>query len=127
MNSAPQQFPLSMTSLVVSAASLRVLALHRPARNYLSRHSRLFLSPLFHFSMSVSIAMTSLANSEPAPAAAHSPNSDEEIEDEVDWDNPAPIQECLLVKLDSTLHEKMGVIKEFLTILILLLILIGFL
>ena len=71
--------------------------------------------------------MTSLANSEPAPAAAHSPNSDEEIEDEVDWDNPAPIQECLLVKLDSTLHEKMGVIKEFLTILILFLIRIWFL
>ena len=68
--------------------------------------------------------MSSIPNSEPAPAAAHSPNSDEETEDEVDSDNPPPIQECFLVKLNSTLHEKMGVIKEFLTILILVFILI---
>ncbi|KAF0147012.1 MAG: hypothetical protein FD188_3554, partial [Ignavibacteria bacterium] len=38
------------------------------------------------------------------PAAAHSPNSDEEIEDEVDSDNPSPIQECFLVKINRTLH-----------------------
>ena len=77
--------------------------------------------------MSVSINMSSIHNSEPAPAAAHSPNSDEEIEDEVDSDNPPPIQECFLVKLNRTLHEKMGIIKEFLTILILVLILLAFL
>ena len=71
--------------------------------------------------------MPSISNSEPAPAAAHSPNSDEEIEDEVDSDNPPPIPECFLVKLNRTLYEKMGVIKEFLIILILVLILIGFL
>ena len=71
--------------------------------------------------------MSSIPNSEPAPAAAHSPNSDEEIEDEVDSDNPPPIQECFLVKLNRTLHEKMGVIKEFLTILILVFFRIAFL
>ena len=71
--------------------------------------------------------MSSIPNSEPAPAAAHSPNSDEENQDEVDSDNPPPIQECFLVKLNRTLHEKMGVIKEFLTILILVFILLGFL
>ena len=71
--------------------------------------------------------MSSIPNSEPAPAAALSPNSDEEIEDEVDSDNPPRIQECFLVKLKRTLHEKMGVLNEFLTILILVLILIGFL
>ena len=69
--------------------------------------------------------MSSIPNSEPAPAAAHSPNSDDEIEDEVDSDNPPPIQECFLVKLNRTLHEKMGFIKEFITTLILVLILIG--
>ena len=68
--------------------------------------------------------MSSIPNSEPAPAAAHSPNSDDEIEDEVDSDNPPPIQECFLVKLNRTLHEKMGFIKEFITTLILVLILI---
>ncbi|KAF0146625.1 MAG: hypothetical protein FD143_3305 [Ignavibacteria bacterium] len=77
--------------------------------------------------MRVSINISSIPNSEPAPAAAHSPNSDEEIEGEVDSDNRPPIQECFLVKINRTLHEKMGVIKEFLTILILVLILIGFL
>ena len=71
--------------------------------------------------------MCSIPNSEPSPAPAHSPNSDEEIEHEVDSDKPAPIQECFLLKINRTLHEKMGVIKEFLTILILVLILIGFL
>ena len=71
--------------------------------------------------------MSSIPNSEPAPAAAHSPNSDEEIEDEVDYDNPPPIKECFLVKLNRTVHEKMSFLKEFLTILILVLILIGFL
>ena len=74
--------------------------------------------------MSVSIKMSSIPNSEPAPAVAHSHNSDEEIEDEVDSDNPPPIQECFLVKLNRTLHEKIGVLKEFVTILILVLILI---
>ena len=70
--------------------------------------------------------MASIPNSEPATAAAHYPNSDEEIEEEEgDYDNPPPIHECFLVKLNRTLHEKMGVIKEFLTILILVLILIG--
>ena len=77
--------------------------------------------------MIVSINMSSIPNSEPAPAGAHSPNSDEEIEDEVDSDNSAPIQECFLVKLNRRLHEKMCAIKELLTILILLVILIGFL
>ena len=77
--------------------------------------------------MSVSINMPSIPNSEPAPAAAHSPNSDEEIEDDVDSDNRPLILECFLVKFNRTLHEKMGVIKEFLTIFILVLILIGFL
>ena len=71
--------------------------------------------------------MPRIANSEPATAAAHSPYSDEEINEEVDFDKPPPIQECFLVKLNRTLHEKMGVIKEFLTLLILVLILIGFL
>ena len=41
--------------------------------------------------------MSSIPNSEAAPAAADSPNSDEEIEDEVDSDNTPPIQECFLV------------------------------
>ena len=71
--------------------------------------------------------MPSIPNSEPAPAAAHSPSSDEEIQAEVDSDNPPHIHECFLVKLHGKLHEKMGVIKEFLTILILVLILIWFL
>ena len=71
--------------------------------------------------------MPIIPNSEPSTEAAHSPNSDEEIEDEVDSDNPPPIQECFLVKVNRTLHEKMGVIKEFLTILILVFILLGFL
>ena len=71
--------------------------------------------------------MPGIPNSEPAPAAAHSPNSDEEIEEEVDSNNPPPIQECFLVNLNRTLHEKMSVINEFLTILILVLILIWFL
>ena len=69
--------------------------------------------------MSVSINMSTIPNTEPAPAAAPSPNSDEEIEHEVDSDKPAPIPECFLVKLNRTLHEKMGVNKEFLTRLIL--------
>ena len=77
--------------------------------------------------MSVSINKSSIPNSEPAPAAAHSPHSDEEIGDEVDSHNPPPIQECFLLKLNRTLHEKKGVIVEFLTIFILVLILIGFL
>ena len=42
--------------------------------------------------MSVSINMSIIPNSEPAPAAAHSPNSDEQIGVEVDSDNPPPIQ-----------------------------------
>ena len=71
--------------------------------------------------------MCTIPNSEPAPAAAHSPNSAEEREDEVDTDKAPTIQECFLVKLYRTLHEKMGVNMEFLTILILLLILIWFL
>ena len=70
--------------------------------------------------------MPSIPNSESAPAAAHSPNSDEEKEEEVDSDNPQPIQECFLIKLNRKLHEKMGVIKEFLTILILVVIHKGF-
>ena len=37
--------------------------------------------------------MPSIRNSEPAHAAAQSPNSDEEIEDEIDSDNLAPIEE----------------------------------
>ena len=77
--------------------------------------------------MSVSINMSSIPNSEPAPSAAHSPNSNEEVEAEVDSDNSSHIQECFLVKLNRTLHEKLGVIKEFQTILILVFILIGFL
>ena len=77
--------------------------------------------------MSVSINMSGIPNSDPAPEAAHSPNSDEETEDEVDSDNAPPIQECFLVKLNMTLHEKMGILKEFVKILILVLILIGFL
>ena len=60
--------------------------------------------------MSVSINKDSTPYCEPAPAAAHSPNSDEEKE-EVDSDNLSPIQECFLVKLNRTLHEKMGVIN----------------
>ena len=87
----------------------------------------MLLSPSFSFSMSVSNNMSRLPNSEPAPAAAHFSNSDEEINDEVDSNNPPPIQKCFLVKINRTLHDKMGVIKEFLTILILVLILIGFL
>ena len=70
--------------------------------------------------------MSSIPNSESAPAAAHSPNSDEEIEDAVDSDNWPPNQEYFLVKGNRRLHEKMCVIKEFLTILILLLIINGF-
>ena len=69
--------------------------------------------------------MSSIPNSEPAREAAHSPNSDEEIEDEVDSHNPTPIEECFLVKLNMSLHEKMVFITEFLTIIILVLILIG--
>ena len=71
--------------------------------------------------------MSNIPNSEPTPTLAPSANSNEEIEDEVDSDNPPPIQECFLVKVNRTLHEKMGVIKEFLIILILVFILIGFL
>ena len=71
--------------------------------------------------------MSSIPNSETAPAAAHSPNSDEEIEEEVESDKPPPIQECFLVKLNRTLHEKTGFIKQFLTTLILVLIFIVFL
>ena len=71
--------------------------------------------------------MFSILNSQPAPAAADSPNSDEEIEEAVDSDIQPPIQDCFIVKLNRTLQEKMGVIKEFLTILILVLILIEFL
>ena len=48
--------------------------------------------------MSVSINMSSIPNYEPAPATALSPKSDEEIEDEVDSDNPSPIQESFLVQ-----------------------------
>ena len=57
--------------------------------------------------------MSTIPNSEPAPAAAHSPNSDEEIEDEVDSDNPPPIQECFLVKLNRTLHRKWASLMNF--------------
>ena len=71
--------------------------------------------------------MSSIPKSEPAPASAHCANSDQEIEDDVDSLNRPPIQECFQVKLIRTLHEKMGGIKEFLTILILILIVIGFL
>ena len=77
--------------------------------------------------MSISINTSSIPNSEPAPAASHSPNSDEEIEEEVDANNSAPIQEYFQVKFNMTLHAKMVVLDEFLTILILVLILIGFL
>ena len=77
--------------------------------------------------MSVSINMSRIPHSDPAPAGAHSPNSDEEIEVEVDSDNTHRIQESFLVKLNWTLHEKMGLIMESLTILILIFILIGFL
>ena len=55
--------------------------------------------------------MCTIPNSEPAPAAAHSPNSAEEREDEVDTDKAPTIQECFLVKLNRTLHEKIGVNK----------------
>ena len=72
--------------------------------------------------MSVSINKSSIPNCEPAPAAAQSSYS----APDVDSDNPPPIQECFLVKLNRTLHEKMDVINEFLTILILVFILIGF-
>ena len=54
--------------------------------------------------------MSSVPNSEPAPAAAHSPISDEEIEAEVDSGYRPPIQECFLVKVSRTLHETKGVI-----------------
>ena len=63
--------------------------------------------------------MHSIPNSEPAPTSGPSTDSNEEIEGEVDSDNPPPFHECFLVKINRTLHEKMGVIKEFLTILIL--------
>ena len=69
--------------------------------------------------------MATIPNSESAQAAPHSANSHEEIEKEVDSDNSPPIQQCFVVKLNRTLHEKTGVITEFQTILILLLILIG--
>ena len=77
--------------------------------------------------MSVSINMSGIPNSEPAPASAPSPNSNEEIEDEIDTANPPHIQESFLDQLNWTVPEKMGVIKEFLTILILDFILIGLL
>ena len=86
----------------------------------------MLLSPSFSFSISVSLNMSSIRNCEPAPAAAHSPYSDEEIEDEIESENPPPIQECFIVKLNRALYEKMVIIKEFRTILILLLILLGY-
>ena len=49
--------------------------------------------------------MSNIPTSEPAPAAAPYSNSEEEIESEIDSDNPAPIKEFFLVKLNSTLHE----------------------
>ena len=48
-------------------------------------------------------------------------------QEEVHSAGQAPKHECYLVTRNRTLHEKMGVIKEFLTILILLTIPIGFL
>ena len=59
--------------------------------------------------MSVSIYMSSITKSEPRPASAHSPNSDQEIEVDVDYDNLPPIHECFQFKLHRTLNEKMGV------------------
>lgn len=50
--------------------------------------------------------MSSMANSEPLSAAAHSSNSGEEIEYEVDSDTAIPIQEYFLVKLNRTPREK---------------------
>ena len=50
-----------------------------------------------------------------------------EEQEEVDSSVQPPIHESFLVKGNKALHEKMGVIKEFLTILIFLAILIGFL
>ena len=75
----------------------------------------LLLLPSFSFSLSMSIAFSSIPTSETAPASAHSPNSDEEKE-EVESDNQWPIQEYVVVKVNRTLHQKMGVSTEFLTI-----------
>ena len=57
--------------------------------------------------------MPSIPNSEPPPAAAHSRNSDEEIEAEVDSDNSPPIQECILDKLNKTLHGEWVGLRNF--------------
>ena len=71
--------------------------------------------------------MSSIPNSEPTHADAHSPISDEEIEAHIDSDNTSTIQHCFLVKLDKTIHQNMGIIQEFLGILFVLLISNGFL
>ena len=74
--------------------------------------------------------MPSASDSSNAQAPEHASASSKEIPDEqeeVDSSFQQPIHECFLVKVNRALHEKMGVIKEFLTILILLAILIGFL
>ena len=92
MISPPRPLALSMTSSLVPHAALRVFALHRPPCNNL-RPLRFATLTFIFISMSVSIRMSIIPNSEPAPAAAHSPNSDEEIEDEVDSDNSPPIQD----------------------------------
>lgn len=57
--------------------------------------------------------MPSIPNPEPAHAAAHSPNPGDRIQDEGDSDNRPPIEECFLVKLIWTLHEKICLIKQF--------------
>ena len=91
-NSPPNPIALAMTSCVGSAGALRVLAFHRPPRNYLSGNCDLFLYIVFHFQC-VSITMVSIAKSETAHAPAPSPSSDLENEDEVDSDKRPTIQE----------------------------------
>ena len=74
--------------------------------------------------------MPSASDSTNAQAPEHSSASSNEIpdeQDEVDSSVQSAIHEFFLVKGNKALHEKMGVIKEFLTILIFLAILIGFL
>ena len=80
--------------------------------------------------MSVTIIMPSASDSTNAQAPDHAPASSIETpeeQEEVYSSVQPPIHDCFLVNVNRALHEIMGVIKEFLTILILLAILIGFL